>query len=207
MPKVMRGAPELTSMPTRPSSSAEQHHRQRLGGRAMRQHHRADQAEHHQTEIFGRVEFQRERRQRHAKQAITIVADRAGDERGDGGDRQRRAGAALLRHLVAVDAGDDRRGFARHVDEDRGGRAAILRAVEDAGQHDHGAEAGDRPKVKGSSIAMVEIGAMPGSTPTSGADQHADQAEQQIVESRAVERPIGRLSNRSICVCRDSPPP
>ena len=56
------------------------------------------------------------------------------------GDRQRRPGAALPRHLVAVDAGDDRRGLARQVDQDRGGRAAVLRAVIDAGQHDQRAD-------------------------------------------------------------------
>jgi len=49
---------------------------------------------------------------------------------------QRRASAATAGHLVAVDAGDDGRGLARQVDQDRGGRAAVLRAVEDAGEHD-----------------------------------------------------------------------
>ena len=63
--------------------------------------------------------------------------DGAGEEGGDRRDGQGRAGAALLRHRMAVEAGDDRGRLARHVDEDRGGRAAILRAVEDAGQHDH----------------------------------------------------------------------
>ena len=57
-------------------------------------------------------------------------------------------------------------GLARHVDQDGGGRAAVLRAVEDAGQHDQ--RRGRRqPKVNGSSIAIVVSGAMPGSTPTS----------------------------------------
>ncbi len=40
------------------------------------------------------------------------------------------------RHLVAVEARDDRRRFARHVDQDRRRRAAVLRAVVDAGEHD-----------------------------------------------------------------------
>src|SRR5262245_7730521 len=46
------------------------------------------------------------------------------------------AGAALSRHLVAVDAGDNRRGLARQVHQDGRGRAAILRAIEDAREHD-----------------------------------------------------------------------
>ena len=45
-------------------------------------------------------------------------------------------GAALARHLVAVEAGHHRGRFARQVDQDRGGRAAVLRAVVDAGEHD-----------------------------------------------------------------------
>src|SRR4029078_7915965 len=40
-------------------------------------------------------------------------------------------GASLLRHLVPVEAGHDRRGLARYVQQDRGRRAAIHRAVED----------------------------------------------------------------------------
>src|SRR5262249_45361113 len=50
--------------------------------------------------------------------------------------RQRCARAALSRHLVAIDAGDHRRGLARQVHQDGRGRAAILRAVEDAREHD-----------------------------------------------------------------------
>ena len=49
---------------------------------------------------------------------------------------ERRAGAALLRHLVAVERGDDRGHLARDVHQDRRGRAAVLRAVVDAGEHD-----------------------------------------------------------------------
>src|SRR5678809_461219 len=45
--------------------------------------------------------------------------------------RQRRAGAALARHGVAVDAGDHRGRLARHVDQHRGDGAAIHGAVVD----------------------------------------------------------------------------
>jgi hypothetical protein len=44
--------------------------------------------------------------------------------------------APLFRHLMAVETGHDRRRFARHVDQNGGGRAAVLRAVENSGQHD-----------------------------------------------------------------------
>ena len=44
----------------------------------------------------------------------------------------------LLRHGVAVDAGHDRGRLAGDAHQDRGGRAAVLRAVVDAGQHHDG---------------------------------------------------------------------
>ena len=71
-----------------------------------------------------------------ANAAISSVATRAGEERAEGRDRERRAGLALARHLVAVEAGDDRRRLARQVEQDRRRRAAVLRAVVDAGEHD-----------------------------------------------------------------------
>ena len=99
------------------------------------------------------------------------------------GGGERRAGAALARHLVAVDGGDGGRGFARHVDQDGGGRAAILRAVIDAGEHDQ----------RGHRIAELEGdrqqhgdgggGADAGQHADQRAEQHADQAEE--ADSRA----------------------
>ena len=49
---------------------------------------------------------------------------------------ERGAGAALLRHLVSVEAGDHRRRLAGHVDQDRRDRAAVHRAVVDRREHD-----------------------------------------------------------------------
>jgi prephenate dehydrogenase len=49
---------------------------------------------------------------------------------------KRRPAAAGARHLVAFERGDDRGAFARRVEQDRGGRAAIHAAVVDAGEHD-----------------------------------------------------------------------
>ena len=72
--------------------------------------------------------------------------DRPREERAERGDGERLARPPLPRHLVAVERGDDRPRLARKVDEDRGGRAAILRAVIDAGEHDHRA---DRRQVEG----------------------------------------------------------
>ena len=76
-------------------------------------------------------------RQRRRHEHQRDDAEGAGDERSDRGHAERSTGAALARHLVAVEASDDRGRFARHVEQDRGRRAAVLRAVVDAGQHDH----------------------------------------------------------------------
>jgi hypothetical protein len=92
---------------------------------------------------------------------------------------ERRPGAALPGHGVAIQAGDDRSGLARHVQQDRGGRAAVLRAMENAGQqgqrgfgrHAEGQrqqqrDGGDRPQTRQHARQR--------------ADQHAQEAEAEI---------------------------
>ena len=88
---------------------AERRHQQRAHQRRRRHVGEEDQAEHEQRGVFGRAELQRERRQRRRDHGEHDDAERAGDERADGGDAERGAGAALLRHRVAVDAGHHRR--------------------------------------------------------------------------------------------------
>ncbi len=134
--KVKRWAPVLTSVPTRPNSRPRKDHRDRLDDRSAGQHDRGDQAERHQRAIVGRPEFLRHARERLGEQHDDHRADRAGEERAHRRYRQRRAGAAVARHLVAVEACHHRRRFARQVDQDRGRRAAVGGAVIDAGQHD-----------------------------------------------------------------------
>ena len=96
----------------------------------------ATSAEQHQREIVCGVEFQRDAGERRREGGDQQRADAAGDERSDRRDRQRGARPPLPRHLVAVDAGHHGGSLARQVGEDRGGRAAIARAVIDAGEHD-----------------------------------------------------------------------
>ncbi len=126
--------------PDNPDQQSEQDHRHRLDHRAMREHDRGDQAEQHQREIFGRAELLGELRQDRCERRNQDRADAAGEERPERCDGERGAGAAALRHAVAVDAGHDGGGFARQVHQDRRGRAAVLGAVVDAGQHDQRAE-------------------------------------------------------------------
>jgi hypothetical protein len=86
---------------------------------------------------------------------------------------------ALLCHLEAIERGDDRGRFARYVDQDRGGRAAILGAVIDAGKHDQRA---DRRQAEGDREQHGDRrnGADARQHADQGADQRTDQAEHQI---------------------------
>ena len=136
MLKEKRAMPELTSVPTMPSSRPRIVMQHGLEHRAARQRHGRDQAEHHQREILGGVELEREVGQRRREGGDDQRRDAAGEERPQRRDAQRRPGPALPRHLVAVEHGDDRRHLARQIDQDRGRRAAVGGAVVDAGQHD-----------------------------------------------------------------------
>ena len=102
------------------------------------------------------------------------------------------------RHLMAVEAGDHRRGLARDVDQDRGGRAAILRAVIDAGQHDQRA---DRRQAEGDRQQHRDGGdrADAGQNPDQRADQRADQTKQDVDWGG-----IGRATSRRIGIRRPS---
>ena len=61
--------------------------------------------------------------------------DGSGEERADGRSRERRSRPSLLCHLVTVESRDNRGSFSRKIDENRGRRAAVLRTIIDASQH------------------------------------------------------------------------
>ena len=128
-----------------PKQQTDERHCKRLENRAVGDHDDADQAERHQGAIFGRAEGFSDHRQRRCGKADDERGDDARKKRAERGGGQRGPGAALLRHRVAVERGHDGRRFARHVDQDRRRRAAVLRAVEDPGQHD---EAGNRLQIE-----------------------------------------------------------
>ena len=69
---------------------------------------------------YSGAEEQREPRERHADGGDDQRRHGAGEERAERGDAERGAGAALLRHLVAVERRHHRGDLAGHVDEDRG---------------------------------------------------------------------------------------
>ncbi len=101
--------------------------------------HRTDggEGQHHQQEILGRPELDGEFGHIGREQRDDHGGDGSGHERADGRGRQGGAGAPALGHLVAFHRGDHARGFARRVQQDRGGRAAVHRTVVDAGEEDH----------------------------------------------------------------------
>ncbi len=135
-PNEKRAAPELTSVPTMPSSRPSTIIAIALSSEPCASTDGADQPQHHQREVFGGAELERELRQRDGHRRDEDRGDASGEEGAERRGRERRAGLPLTRHLVAVEAGHRGRGLARHVEQDRRRRAAVLRAVVDAGEHD-----------------------------------------------------------------------
>src|SRR5690606_31334280 len=105
--------------------------------------------------------------------------DGAGEERSQRRYGEGRPCAALARHFVAVEAGYDGGGFARYVDKDRGGGAAVLRPVVDPGDHD---QARHRRQGVGERQQHGDGGQRPQSRQDAdgGTDQDADEAEREI---------------------------
>ncbi len=110
-------------------------HQQRADQRTGRHVSKEDQPQQQQRGVFRRAKPQREGCERRRDQREHDDAERAGNERADRRNAKRRAAAAFPCHRIAVDAGHHRGGFARYAQQDRRGRAAVLRAVVDAGQH------------------------------------------------------------------------
>ena len=181
MPKVKRCTPVLTSVPTMPSSRPTATMASDFIMSPWASTAAATRPISISEKYSARTELERDLGERRAEQRDQQRADGAGEERADGGDRQRRSGAALPRHLVAVDAGDDRGGLARQVDQDGGGRAAVLRAVIDAGQHDQRA---DRREVVGDRQQHGDGAERPDARQHADqrADRHAEQAVEQVLQ-------------------------
>lgn len=116
-----------------------------------------------------------------AATARTTVARVPATKEEMAGHGQGGAGPALPRHLVPVERGHRRGRLPRQVDEDRGRRPAVLRAVVDAGQHD---DRGDRlVEGVGDGQQHGHRGGRPDPRqhPHGGAQGHADQAEEHVL--------------------------
>src|SRR5262249_48604785 len=139
-PKVKRSRPVDGAEPTRGGEKPERPHKRALPRRAGDHEKGANDAEPHRGKILRRSETNGDRRDRRRKERHHDHAECAGDERADRRDPQGRAGAPLLRHLVTVETGHDRRGLAWDVEKDRGRRAAIHSAAQDRAEHHHSAD-------------------------------------------------------------------
>jgi len=107
MPKLKRCTPVLTSVPTMPRQKPERHHGERLRHVALGQHGGRHQAHQHQGKIFRRANSSATSASGGPNRAISSVPTVPAKERADRCDGERRTGAALAGHLIAVDAGDD----------------------------------------------------------------------------------------------------
>ena len=169
---------------------ADERREQRLDDRSAGEQHDQREAKRHQPEVLGRAEREREPGERRRDQHQPEHADRAGDERGDRGDAERGAGAAPARHLVAVEAGHDRGGFAGNVEQDRRRRAAVLGAVVDAREHDH-RRRGRHLEREREQHRDRRRRPEPGHDADDGPEQHADEAPQQVRGRERDREPLG----------------
>ena len=84
----------------------EERHAERLDERTIRENDRADEAEHHEAEVLGRLELERDLNQRRREGGDHEGRDAAREEGAERRDTERRAGAPLCRHLVAIETRD-----------------------------------------------------------------------------------------------------
>jgi len=90
------------------------------------QHHRGDQTNHHQGEIFGCTKLQSDVCQRWRKQCQQYGCESTSHERADCRSGQSLARFALTSHLITVECGNHRRGFAWQIDQNGRGGTTIL---------------------------------------------------------------------------------
>ncbi len=149
-----------------------------------------DEGEHHQREVVGRPERQRELHHPRRDEGEAEGGDQPGDERADRRRGQRRPAAALARHLVALERGDDRGALARRVEQDRGGRAAVHAAVVDAGEHD---QRGGRVELVGDRQQQRDgqRRADAGQHADRGAERDADQRVEQVHRLQRAGEAVG----------------
>ena len=174
-----RSAPVKSSRPTVASSRPTTAAMSALSRAAAADGRDEQDAEQRERGVLGRAEVEREPGDERRDQRQRDDREGAADERADGGDAERRAGPALPGEGVAVEDGDHRRRLAGQAQQDRGDGAAVLGAVEDAGQHD---DRGDRLEAEGERQQDRDGGgrAEPGQHADEHADDDADEAVQQV---------------------------
>ena len=153
------------------------------------------QREHHQREVLGRPEAQRDvdehRRQQHEQHG----ADRACHKRSDRRRGQRGARAPVARHLHSVDGRHRRCRVARRVHENRRRRSAIHRAVVDAPEHDERRrrlEAEGRRQQQRDGNGRTDAGQHSDSC----TQHHADETKEQVHRRQRDGEALGEVSDQ-----------
>ncbi len=118
-----------------------------------------------------------------ARSIRPMHAQRPGDEGADRRYPQRRAGPAVLAHLVAVEAGHDGGGLARQVHQDGGRRTAVHGPVVDAGKHDDGGR-GVHPEGEGDEHGRPGNGPDAGENADDRPHRHAEEAVEKVGEGK-----------------------
>ncbi len=175
MPKLKRRTPEFTSVPTRPSSRPSTTMAIAFTSEPRASTTAAIRPHTISEKYSAGPNCSAIRASGGAATTISSVAHGPGEERAHRGNAERRSGASLPRHLMAVDGGDDGRSLARDVDQDGGGRAAVLGAVVDAGEQDQRRFRHQRERDR-QQHRHCGHRADAGQHADDGAEQHADEA-------------------------------
>ncbi len=191
-PNVSRSAP-VSRVGAHQAEDQPQHgHRNALERRAASQRRACEQAQQHQRADLRRAELQGDLHQQRGEEHHLGDAPGCADERADDGDAERDAALALLRHREAIKTCHSMRRMARQVEKDRADRAAILRPVENAREHQDRADRLDAERQRqkdrnGRERAHARQHA------DHVADQHAEEAVHQVVRLDRDREPVPKI--------------
>ena len=160
-------------------------------GRVAQHGRHGGKRQNHQGEVVGRRQPERDLHQQRGGEGQSDRADRAGDKRTDRGRRQRLGATAPSRHGVAFDGRHHRSGLAGRVQQDGGRRAAVLRTVVDAGEHDEG---GDRRQAHRQGHQDRDRGRRtdPGQDADRSPEGHADDRPDEIIRRERDGKTLGK---------------
>jgi hypothetical protein len=170
---------------------SDHHRRDGLERRLFAHADEAAEGEEVDGEFFRRPELQREPCHQRRHQGDDDDGEQGADEGRREGSRQRFAGAAVLRHGMAVEGGRHRPGLARNVEQDRRDGAAEQCAPVDARQHDDGRRRrhGKRQRQQdGDAVGPAEAGQHANDHPEQDADHHQQHVEGLDDDGKPVEQ-------------------
>ena len=180
MPKVKRSAPVSISVPTMPSIRPSTVMATPLTGEPRASVEPANRPSNISEQISAGPNSSATLTSTGARKIISVMPQEAPTNERDHRDAERDTAAALLGHREAVETRDRVRWMTRQVEQDRADRAAVLRAVHHAGEHQDGA---DRLDAEGQRQQDRDGGERAHARQHADhvADQHADEAPHEVV--------------------------